>query len=401
MSAPAIAILSIHSSPVGKLGTRDTGGMSVFLCETSKILGKQGYCIDLFTMADDADDPFITPLFENVRLIRLPRLSGVKITKENLFGHLPFVFEAYKDFIRVQGIKYNLIHSHYWLSAVLGQQISKQWQIPHIVTFHTLGAIKNQACKNESEPELRIKTEEKLARLCNHIIGFTNKEKQELAAHYQADTKKIHIVPCGTNFNRFKIHDKKDARKKLNLNSKDSVLLFAGRHVPIKGLDRLLSAVSLLKQQKNICLVVVGGDDPSSKALIALKQTINKLGIKDQVHLAGRVNQDTLALYYSSADMLVVPSFHESFCLTALEALACGIPVLGSKVGGLADMITRETGTLLKTIDDQLLAQAIMEIINKDKKILTPLKIRESVKDFNWEKTVEGMLKIYDKTLKI
>ncbi|MBT4363498.1 MAG: glycosyltransferase [Desulfobacteraceae bacterium] len=396
-----IAMLSIHSSPVGELGTSDTGGMSVYIRELAEELGKTGVSTDIFTLCQNRQSSSITSLYKNVRLIYLNIKTDQPIIKETLFDYLPSVFDAFnetvtKDQTDYDKAGYDLIHSHYWLSGVLGNQIKQKYDLPHIITFHTTGAVKNRFCTQELEPDFRIEKEKGLTAACDRIVASTQNEAHDLISLYNAESEKISVVPAGVNLELFKPLDKTAACREIDFNDDAKLLLYVGRHVPIKGLDRLLKTISEIRNKISLRLLVIGGDDENEK----LKSTIKDLNIQKEVDLSGRKDQKFLPAYYSAADMLVVPSYHESFCLAGLESLACGTPVVSTPVGIMPTIINNKNGCILTENNDSAMAEAILRVANNhDRGNYSPAQIRNSVKDYSWANTAELMLGEYHRVI--
>ncbi len=410
-----IAMLSIHSSPVGDLGTRDNGGMSVYIRELARELGNSGVFVDVFTLCQNQPVSSIIPMFKNVRLIRLNvRLkhldiqAGQKITKKNLFDYLPAVFAAFNETFEKEGLTYDLVHSHYWLSGVLGRQIKQVHGMPHITTFHTMGAVKNRACSQESEPASRIEQEKELAADCDRIVASTQNETHDLISMYHVAAEKIGVVPAGVNLALFQPVDKAAARREIGFNDDAQLLLYIGRNVPVKGLARLLKIMSAVNSQKRahhwnqnrdqtrFRLLVVGGDDDNEKLI----SVIRNLKIQKAVNLIGRKDQELLPAYYSAADMLVVPSYHESFCLAGLESLACGTPVVSTPVGAMPEIINHKNGCVIAEENDREMVKAIIKVAGKQQKGLFDAKqIRESVQGYAWANPAKLMIKEYQKLL--
>lgn len=394
-----IAMLSIHSSPAGRLGTRDTGGMSVFTSQTAEMIARSGNTVDLFTLAPDQKTTGILNLKKNVRLIHLNIGNRQSVAKERLFSRMHDIFKAFNHFIAGHDLNYDLIHSHYWLSGILGARIQKRFNWPHMITFHTLGAVKNAACKEEHEPQVRIKNETSLMRSCDHIITFTDAEKRQIATLEPMVSGRISIVPCGVNFEQFKVLNKTAARYQLGLPPTTPVLIFVGRPVPIKGLTRLLKAVKLLNKTITVRLILAGGPDTASPEALPLKKQIIELDIADCVETVGCIDHRKLAVYYSAADATIVTSFHESFCLVALESLACGTPVIGSAVGGLPQIIRPGMGKVLDETNPESLAHAIKTLIFNRQELLPGEQLRSKIAAYTWQQTAEKLITIYKKNL--
>ena len=271
-------MLSIHSDPIGELGTRDTGGMSVYIRELARELGRRGHLIDIYTRSQEDQEQSVKQLFENVRLIHLAIPEGDSLSKLALNPYLPRFFQALKYFCAAENLVYDLIHSHYWLSGRLGIWAQRLWNWPHITTFHTLGTAKNLTGTGEPEPGFRIAAEKEIVSACQRIIAPTARERSNLIRLYGASEAKIGVVPCGVDLKIFFPQEKTAARNKLGLDPRDLLLLYVGRFDPLKGLNNLLKAMTCLENNHGIRLVIVGGDGNTTPEYQTLARDIRKLG---------------------------------------------------------------------------------------------------------------------------
>ncbi len=392
-----IQLLSIHSSPLGKLGTRDTGGMSVYLLETARKMGALGHRVDIFTLAEKGSvGSSILTLADNVRLVHLEVNAQERLTKENLFDYLPRVYDAYQEKIGSLQREYNLIHSHYWLSGCFGMMLQEEYQLPHYITFHTLGKVKNIASGDEKESTLRIFQERKLANECDCVVAFTPEDKNNLIAHCGAAPDKVAIIPCGVNMDIFKPVYSSIPAIKEKLTKEDKVLLFVGRTVPIKGIDKLLDAVALLIPEYPLKCVIVGGENKNLEGVVDIQKKIAERALDEIVFPVGRVEQEKLQYYYCAAAALVVPSLQESFGLVVLEALACGTPVIGSAVGVIPQVITEHNGYIVEAGDIHKLAAAIEQLVlQPNLTVAERNEIRDSVMHFSWDNVTDQLLNMY------
>jgi D-inositol-3-phosphate glycosyltransferase len=382
-----IAMLSAHSCPVGDLGAKDTGGMSVYIRELARELGKQGHIVDIFTRVHDLNDPRIETLAEGVRLIHLKAGQEARIQKMDVYFSLPeFTFNL-ENFWRDNGLNFDIVFSHYWLSALVGKYLREKWQVPYATMYHTLGAVKNNISIGENESELRLVSEKDTVRDCQRIIVATEKEKWDLIRHYDALPEKVSVVPCGVNMELFHPVDKEDARQELGLTD-GKILLFVGRIDPLKGIEKLIKTMPLLKNDGSLRLIIVGGDGNSRAELEELRRLAAMLNIQESVHFQGMVRQEQLPYYYSAADVCVVPSYYESFGLVALEALACGTPVVAADVGDLRNIVRQgETGYVVKDNSPERLAASISQLLSRPTgDIESTLAIRASVGRYDWSK---------------
>ena len=395
-----IAMLSIHSDPVGELGTKDTGGMSVYIRELARELGRLEHRIDIYTRSQADEEQSVTYLYDNVRLIHLGIPNGDSLSKLALYPCLPQFFQVLEDFCAAENLAYDLIHSHYWLSGRLGNWVQNHWNRPHVATFHTLGKVKNQTGTGEPEPGFRIAAEKEIVYSCQRILAPTVRERDNLIRLYGAAAEKIGVVPCGVNLDIFYPKTKAAARNKLGLDPADTILLYVGRFDPLKGLNSLLKAMTFLKNHHRIRLAIVGGDGDKTPEYQILARSVRKLGIEEKVMFAGRVDQHNLPPYYNAADVLVMPSYYESFGMVGLEALACGRPVVSTPVGAVDSLIRKaQAGCIVPDPSPQSLAEGIQSIIS-DRTIPSADKIRKSVLEFSWSNVASAIIAEYENVIR-
>jgi D-inositol-3-phosphate glycosyltransferase len=394
-----IAMLSIHSDPIGELGTKDTGGMSVYIRELARELGRRGHHIDIYTRLLKGEGQSVTHLYDNVRLIHLGIPNGGNLSKLALYPNLSKFFEALENFRLAENLTYDLIHSHYWLSGRLGNWARSLWKRPHVTTFHTLGEVKNQTGTGTREPEFRINAEKEIAQTCHRILAPTARERDSLIRLYNASAAKISVVPCGINLDLFYPEPKSIACKKLGLDPADTMLLYVGRFDPLKGLDILLEAMAYLKDHPRVRLVIVGGDDEQTPEYLSLRQKTIELEIAEQVIFVGRIDQHNLPPYYSAADVLVMPSHYESFGMVGLEALACGRPLVATPVGAFDRLIHKaQAGCIVSDTSPRALADGILSIISDDS--LPPAAaIRKSILEYSWPNVASAVITEYKRAI--
>lgn len=395
-----IAMLSIHSSPIGPLGTQNTGGMSVYVREVAKWIGASGHTVDIFTYSAVSESTI--DLYPNVRLIHLGLEHGEEIPKEKLLDHLPVISRALERYAQDRQLKYHMIHSHYWLSGVVGDRVQQRWGCPHLTMFHTLGLVKNKSTAGESEPVRRIAHERRLVGAVQGIVVPSLGEQKHLESHYGALSEKVRVIPCGVNMDRFRPMDKKRVRSSLKMDGQSLVILFVGRFAPVKGLDLLLETVAdLVPRYPRLELWVVGGDGPGAESTRALTDQADILGVASHLRLAGRVDHDDLPLFYNAADFLALPSFYESFGLVTLESLACGTPVAATLTGGARSIISEGlNGTLIHQSDMPSLAQGLERLlIQVQQQAFSTKQIRESVAGYGWDRIAASVLDTYDTLL--
>jgi D-inositol-3-phosphate glycosyltransferase len=267
--------------------------------------------------------------------------------------------------------------------------------------FHTLGAVKNAIGIGEDEPKLRINAEKELVKDCHRIIASTKKEKEDLIYYYDAAPETISVIPCGVNLDLFRPIKREIARCHLGLNG-ESIILFVGRIVPLKGIDNLLKAMAYMERKRRIKLVVIGGDEHSQAEMQRLENLSQSLKIDESVSFLGLVKQEMLPFFYSAADVCVVPSYYESFGLVVLESLACGTPVVATKVGGAESVIRHgETGYVVIDNDPYRLADKIALFLSTPNgNIAFVDSVRASVTKYDWSNITEAMIEEYQSVLR-
>ena len=393
-------MLSAHSCPVGTPGARDTGGMSVYIRELACELGKQGLSVDVYTRIHDPKDNQIVELGQNARLIHLKAGEDESIHKLAVYSHLPDFACNLESFRKQNGLQYDLVFSHYWLSGWVGEYLQRWWNVPHVMMFHTLGAVKNAIDTGEDEPELRLETERELARNCHRIIATTEKEKGELILHHDASPDRVSVIPCGVNLELFQPVDKEIARQRLGFDD-DQVILFVGRIEPLKGIDQLLRAMPYLQNDQKPRLVIIGGDEYSQPEVERLQRLSRDLHIESSVTFLGVVKHEELPFFYSAANVCVVPSYYESFGMVALESIACGTPVVATDVGDLKNIIRQgETGYVVTDNAPHRLADKIALLLsNSSPDTKSALTIRASVTGFSWPNIARTIIREYREVL--
>ena len=344
-----IAMISTHTCPLAMLGGKSTGGMNVYVRDLSRELGRRGIAVDVFTRQQNPDLPRVNHrLGINCRVIHLPAGPVKPYDKNQMFHHLPEFVDGIVAFAEEERLTYHALHSHYWLSGWVALALRKRWGTPVIQMFHTLGRMKNSVAQRaaERESDLRIRVETEIMAQADRLVAATPLERTQMAWLYGADPAKIEVIPCGVDVNLFRPIPPLEARQSIGLPANGQMVLFVGRIEPLKGIDTLLRAMALVARhfprwQERLCVSIIGGDPASEPAAVnqemeRLKQLRAELGIGDLVVFLGAQDQDMLNLYYSAAEVLVMPSHYESFGMVALEAMACGTPVIASRVGGLA-----------------------------------------------------------------
>ena len=409
-----IAMLSFHTCPLATLGGKDTGGMNVYVRDLTRELGRQDFHVDVFTRSQDEHQPHVKEdLGYGNRVIHIPAGPEVPLPKEILHGHVPEFVGGVREFARAKGERYDLIHSHYWLSGVAARSLRVAWGAPFVQMFHTLGHMKNRVAQHpyERESDLRLRVETELLQDADRIIAATPVEEAQLQWLYRADVHKVTVIPPGVDLGLFYPRPRAEAKARLGVNPDLQLLLFVGRIEPLKGLETLLRAVALLRDRgvcecEKMCLSIIGGDPDETAAqknleMERLKALREELGVADLVTFLGQQDQDALPDYYAAAEAVIMPSHYESFGMVALEAMACGTPVIAAEVGGLAVLVRDgETGFHVPDRDPEALADRMCQILTD------PLLRRELgeqaaayAQGYTWPLIAEKIIRLYEAVL--
>lgn len=406
-----IAMLSVHTCPLAMLGGKETGGMNVYVRDLSRELGRQGFLVDVFTRTQKPDVPPVSQkLGPNCRVIHIKAGPQAHCDRNMVFDFLPEFVEGVQRFVERDGVNYDVIHSHYWLSGWAAGKLKKTWHVPIIHMFHTLGALKNRVARSqaERESERRLAVEKEIMGFSDCLVAATCQEKAQMTWLYGARPDKIKVIPCGVDSSLFRPLPRAEARARLNLPDDRHLVLFVGRIESLKGIDILLQAISRLVQSSpswkdRLRLYIIGGDflspgeEGERQEFLRLWQLCAELGLSKQVSFLGAKEQEILPWYYSAADVVVMPSFYESFGLVALEAMACGTPVIASRVGGLAQLVQDgKTGFLVPSGDSASLAYKLARLLQDDGlRAEMGAQASSQARQYAWPKVAPQIAKLY------
>ncbi|MBM4420999.1 MAG: glycosyltransferase family 1 protein [Chloroflexi bacterium] len=409
-----IAMLSVHACALAKLGGRDSGGMNVYIRELARDLARRGIEVDIFTRWREAEDPRVQELAPGARVIHIESGPIGYYPKMSVYERLPEFTEKLLAFVKAEGRSYDLIHSHYWLSAEVSRTLAAEWAAPRIQMFHTLGRVRSEVMDEDADGEnaVRAGIEERAVAESRAVVAASEIEAGELRTLYGADMAKVAIIPCGVDPEVFRPVRQLDARRILGEDGSKRLILFVGRIEQIKGIDVLLRALGLLYARRpdlkaDVRLVVVGGalsphdDAPETDKVADLRRHVREQNLESSVEFVGSRDQRDLALYYASADVCAVPSLTESFGLVALEAMACGTPVVGTRVGGLQTLIEDgQSGMLVPPSDEQALAEALERVL-LDPRLRMHLAhgAREAAEGYTWQRVGDRIADLYRRIL--
>lgn len=405
-----IAMISYHTCPLATLGGKDTGGMNVYVAELTRFLGKVGIHVDVFTRSQDEHVPHVLHnLGYGNRVVHIPAGPEIPLPKKELASYLPDFVEGILNFTQAKGLHYDIVHSHYWMSGIVAEKLKAEWNTPIIHMFHTLVLMKNRVARSpeEVEGEYRLEGERRILQTADRIIAATPAEQSQLEFLYVANSKKLRVIPPGVDLSRFYPIPRDEAREVIGVPVKNRMILFVGRIEPLKGLETLIRAVAWMQQASELLccphsLVIVGGDPEESELSVnaemaRLQNLVKSLGVRDFVLFLGKRDQESLPYYYSAADVVVVPSHYESFGMVALEAMACGTPVVASQVGGLAFLVQDgATGFVIPDGEPEILGNRLKELIlNPDLRDRLGQQAHLLAQSYSWERIAGEIQSVY------
>jgi D-inositol-3-phosphate glycosyltransferase len=402
-------MLSVHTSPLEQPGTGDAGGLNVYVVETAKRLARRGTEVEIFTRSTASDLPPCTELAPGVLVRHVVAGPFEGLDKQDLPGQLcAFAAGVMRVEARQDPGWYDLVHSHYWLSGQVGWLAADRWHVPLVHTMHTMAKVKNAslAAGDSPEPAGRVIGEEQVVAAADRLVANTRDEARELIELYDAAPDRVEVVPPGVDLDVFTPggpDGRRAARRRLGLPQDRSLLLFVGRIQPLKAPDVLVRAVAELvaadpARHDDLMVAVVGG--PSGTGLERPEQLqllTRDLGLEYVVRFRPPAPRQVLADWYRAADLVVVPSHNESFGLVAVEAQACGTPVVATRVGGLLTAVRDgETGCLVTGHDPRDWAHALASLLDDGarRRGMQAAAVRHAAR-FSWEATVEATLGVY------
>ena len=403
-----IATLMVHTSPLDQAGIGDAGGMNVYVVESAKKMAQAGVSVDIFTRANHPDLPESVEIAEGVTVKHLVAGPFDGLSKEELPSQLGALTSAFMNYQKqFPSNYYSLLHSHYWISGQLGWMVSERTGIPLIHTMHTTAKVKNLnlADDEKPEPQTRAIGEEQVVKASTGLIANTDAEAASLVSLYDACPDNVFVVAPGVDLQRFSPGiGKAAARVKLNIAPDAIMLTFVGRIQPHKGPDVLLRAAAEMVSHSphlraKLAVVIMGGASGSGlNELEKLKTLAKFLKIEDVTHFVDPVSRELLPDWYRASDLVCVPSYSESFGLVALEAQACGTPVVATAVGGLRTAVSDGiSGSLVDGHDPKAWSAVISRLIAEpQRRLLLSMGAVEHASHFGWENTARKTLDVYD-----
>lgn len=404
-----IALISEHASPLAALGGVDSGGQNVYVAQVAKRLAASGYMVDVFTRRDEPDLDEIVEWNDGVRIVHVPAGPAEFVRKEELLPYMEAFTEYVLQFCDRNG-DYDLIHANFWMSGLVAADVKRVRGTPFVITYHALGRIRRRHQGEADEfPTVRFDIEERIAVEADRIIAECPQDETDLTQLYNAKPDTTTIVPCGFDRSEFWPVEKEKARAKLGLASDERIVLQLGRMVRRKGVATVVRGFARLLHTYRLParLLIVGGEsyepDPKMTPEIGRLQNIaQEEGVSDRVTFVGRRNRDMLRYYYSAADIFVTTPWYEPFGITPVEAMACGVPVIGAAVGGIKyTVVDGETGYLIPPKEPDVLGEYLAHMFENPEllRYFGTQALKRAHRRFTWEQVVRRIAAIYEEVL--
>jgi len=408
MTSRRIATLMVHTSPLDQAGTGDAGGMNIYVVEAAQNMAAQGVQVDIFTRRNSAEVADIVEFAPGVRVIQLNVGPVSGVTKEQLPKLIPDLSAAFKEYLSRE--HYDVIHSHYWISGKVAMPVAKDLNIPLVHTMHTMARVKNlNLAEGESpEPMIRVQGETQIVAAADALVANTDAEAASLVSLYEACPDNVSVVSPGVNLKVFTPGTGRAAAREIVGLDKDAhIITFVGRIQPHKGPEVLIRSIAELVSHsphlraKLIVNIIGGASGANQSEVERLKELTTWLGIDDVVRFAPPVLREELPNWYRASDLVCVPSYSESFGLVALEAQACGTPVVATAVGGLRTAVADGiSGVLVDGHDPRAWSSVLARLLQEpQRRVLLSMGAVEHASHFGWDATSRGTLDIYDRVL--
>jgi D-inositol-3-phosphate glycosyltransferase len=403
-----VATLMVHTSPLDQAGTGDAGGMNIYVVEAAQNMAAMGVQVDIFTRRTDTDIADVVEVSPGVRVIQLNVGPVSGVTKEQLPKLIPELSVAFTQ--AMSHDHYDVIHSHYWISGKVAMPVAKELGIPLVHTMHTMARVKNlNLAEGETpEPMIRVQGETQVVAAADALVANTDAEAASLVSLYEACPDNVLVVSPGVNLKVFTPGSgRAAAREVVGLDKDAHIITFVGRIQPHKGPEVLIRAIAEMVshsphlRQKLITNIIGGASGANQSEVERLKELVSWLGIADVVRFAPPVPREDLPQWYRASDLVCVPSYSESFGLVALEAQACGTPVVATAVGGLRTAVADGiSGVLVDGHDPRAWSSVLARLLQEpQRRVLLSMGAVEHASHFGWDATSRGTLDIYDRVL--
>lgn len=401
-----LAIISEHASPIATLGGAEAGGQNEYVAQIAQRVAAHGYCVDVFTRREDPEAPEIVQWRPGVRLVHVQAGPARKISREDLLPYMSEFADRVIAFAKRERIRYDVTHANYWMSGLVAAIMKRALGVPFVVTFHSLSKVRRQFHSDADRfPVSRPIIEEQVISDADTIIAECPQDEQDLCTLYDAAPSRIAVIPCGVDTEHFRPLSAPYARKALGLSPQGDLLVTVGRLVPRKGTDDAIRALGVLKREHKLepQLLIVGGEvvqagEQETPEVVRLRRIARDETVEDQVTLVGPRGRDELGCYYSAADICLTTPWYEPFGMTPLESMACGTPVVGTRVGGIKHTVQHgTTGLLVPPHDPRAIATAVARLLRapEERAAFAQAGLARARVAFSWTDIIARLVRTY------
>lgn len=398
-----IALISEHASPLASLGSVDAGGQNIYVSQVARGLARLGHRVDVFTRGDDPWLRQVVQVRPGLRVCHVRAGPPTFVPKEKMLRYMPAFMRGVQRMLEA-GLHYDVVHANFFMSGLAGLRLKQRFGIPLVMTFHALGLVRREhQGAADGFPAARTDIERSVVRRADRVIAECPQDEADLMRLYGADPARISTVPCGVDIGDFHPEPRALCRARIGAAPGEFIVLQLGRLVPRKGIDNVIRAIGRLDRHIPARLLVVGGDaatpdEMRTPELARLRAVARECGVGDRVSFVGHRQGADLRTYYGAADVFVTTPWYEPFGITPLEAMACGVPVVGSAVGGIRHSVTDGvTGYLVPPKDPAALAERLAFLWSNPAlaAALGRAGIRRVRAQFTWELVAARLVEVY------
>jgi D-inositol-3-phosphate glycosyltransferase len=403
-----IAMISEHASPLAVTGGVDAGGQNVYVAHTARHLAELGYAVDVFTRRDTEDLPDVVDWIPGIRVFHVRAGPAAFVRKESLLPYMAQFARAVIDEARAagdRGVPYAICHAHFFMSGLVARRLKQALGIPYVVTFHALGRVRLLHQTNDEFPAHRCILEQMVIDTADAIVAECPQDQMDLQRHYRTPTSRMRVIPCGFDPDELQPVDRAKARERLGLPADRPIVLQLGRMVPRKGVDTVIRALGILERRHALrpLLLIVGGESPTPDPALTpeigrLQRIAAEERVAADVQFVGQRARSELRYFYSAADVFVTMPWYEPFGITPVEAMACGIPVIGSRVGGIQYSVEDgRTGFLVEARNADALARRLAHVFSNPSipRLLGKRALRRAWERFTWRDVARALAELY------
>jgi D-inositol-3-phosphate glycosyltransferase len=403
-----IAMISEHASPLAVTGGVDAGGQNIYVAHTARHLAELGYAVDVFTRRDTEDLPDVVDWVPGIRVFHVRAGPAAFVRKESLLPYMAQFARAVIDEARAagdRGVPYAICHAHFFMSGLVARRLKQALGIPYVVTFHALGRVRLLHQTNDEFPAHRCILEQMVIDTADAIVAECPQDQMDLQRHYRTPTSRMRVIPCGFDPDELQPVDRAKARERLGLPADRPIVLQLGRMVPRKGVDTVIRALGILERRHALrpLLLIVGGESPTPDPALTpeigrLQRIAAEERVAADVQFVGQRARSELRYFYSAADVFVTMPWYEPFGITPVEAMACGIPVIGSRVGGIQYSVEDgRTGFLVEARNADALARRLAHVFSNPSipRLLGKRALRRAWERFTWRDVARALAELY------